>query len=120
VLIGQGHTEAGKPRIEPGFTAPEVIKGGQPDSQSDVYEGARTLLFGLHGQTLNPTVEHDEFMNTLEAVPPPELSGDFPSRVPNGIRFVIQDALDPTPANRPAMGELVQTVADSLPLEAAA
>lgn len=111
----------GPPRIERSFTAPEVIKGARPDSRSDVYEGARTILYALHGTELKPTVETDEFMGSLQAVPPPELSGDFPAATPNSIRFVVQHALDPRPENRPAMGELVNTVGSGLAeLEAAA
>lgn len=121
VLIGHHHSDADQPHLEPAFTAPEIINGGQPDSKSDVYEAGRTLFYGLHGRALGATVEYEEFMDRLDPVPPPELSGDFPTRVPNGIRFVIQGALDPDPTNRPTMNELVNEAGEGLHhLEAAA
>lgn len=93
--------------LDPSFTAPEVVGGGLPDSSSDVYEAGRTLLYALHGRRLKPTVEYEEFMDTYEPVAPPDLSTDFPAFTPNSMRFAIQHALDPNPAERPDMGQLI-------------
>ncbi len=114
VLIGAQAGEAHRPHVEPAFTAPEVINGSSPNSKSDVYEAARTLLYALRGTDLGPTVEYEEFMGRLDPAAPPELTGDFPSFTPTGMRIVIQSALNPHPQNRPTMDQLVSAIGQEL------
>lgn len=120
VIIGD-EGEVHPEDLNDSFTAPEILAGGLPDSRSDVYEAGRTLLYALHGKRLMPTVEYDAFMDMMQPVPPPELSGDFPSDTPNAIRFAVQKALDPRPDNRQTMSQLISAVgAELVSLKAAA
>ncbi|HEX5455953.1 MAG TPA: hypothetical protein VFW77_01165 [Candidatus Saccharimonadales bacterium] len=94
------------------FTAPEVVMGEVPDARSDVYEGARTLLYALSGKRPPPTVKYfdDVIGSPLEPARAPDLSTDFPMNTPNSVRFAIQQALDPKPDNRQTMQQLIEEV----------
>lgn len=99
--------------VDLSFTAPELVLGAEPDQRSDVYEGARTIWFALRGSTPPPTVKYfDDFVgNGLEPVPAPDLSTGFPGDTSNGVRFAIQQALDPEPDNRQqSMERLIEEI----------
>lgn len=115
VLIGSASQNVSENmHLDPSFSAPEVINGAEPSSSSDVYEGARTLLYALHGRPIGNTVQYDEFMDRLEPVQAPDLSLGFPKQTPNNVRFIIQEALQPEPSERPSMAQLIDGVEASL------
>lgn len=102
--------------IDLSYTAPEVVLGATPDTKSDVYEGARTLMHALSGVRPSPTVKYfdDVIGNGLEAVRPPDLNTEFPVTTPNATRFAIQQALNPNPDERQSMEQLVEEVAGNV------
>ncbi len=111
--------------IDLSFVAPELVLGADPDQKSDVYEGARTLLFALSGKRPTPTVKYfDDIQgNNLEPAPAPDLSTGFPAATPDATRYALQQALSPNPNDRPTMGQLVKEIDTGvypIPLEQAA
>lgn len=101
------------------YVAPEIVLGATPDQRSDVYEGARTLMFALRGSRPTPTVKYfdDIIGNELEPAPAPDLSTGFPASTPDSTRYALQQALSPNPDERQSMGQLIEEItADVYPV----
>ncbi len=98
------------------FAAPELVLGAEPDQKSDVYEGARTLLFALSGKRPPLTVKYfDDIQgNSLEPVAAPDLSMGFPADTPDTTRYALQQALSPNPDERQSMGQLVEEISGNV------
>ncbi|WP_119729151.1 protein kinase domain-containing protein [Thermomonospora amylolytica] len=74
------------------YQAPEVVAGRVATAASDVYAWAATVVFAATGR-------------------PPAGAGAPPDGVPGPLRPVLEAALAPDPAARPAAGALVDAVA---------
>ena len=91
----------GSPRVEiygtPGFVAPEVVAGGPPTPEADVYAMGALGWYALTGE-------------------PPPIPGERPlldtlaQGVPPAMRRALEDALHPEPAQRCGARELATAV----------
>jgi serine/threonine protein kinase len=111
-LVNTAKAHVSQAVLNPDFTAPEILNGSLPSTQSDVYEAARTLAYAINGSVRRESVEYDEFSGQWIALTPE--SDDLRPKVPNGVRFAIQHALDPQPGYRQTMSQLIGTVGEEL------
>jgi serine/threonine protein kinase len=88
----------------PGYVDPVVVAGGRSGPPSDVYGLGALAWFALTGRT--PP-------GPLLRPPLAELVPD----VPDALVAVLEDALDPDPARRPAPDALAQRVFDAVPAQ---
>lgn len=91
-------------RGKPGYVAPEIVSGREPDSRADLF-ALGVMLF--EGATLKPLFATDGPRATLEAVlkkPTPKLK-DVVLGFPESVALVLASLLEKDPANRPANAE---------------
>jgi serine/threonine-protein kinase PknK len=107
-MHGAYHTDAGVLSGTPAFLAPELLRGSEPTTASDVYALGLTLFVALIGHSPyerrngEPTVAQ---LLRIAHEPPPDLCEHG---VPEALAAVVNRAMARDPADRPSAQELGQ------------
>jgi serine/threonine-protein kinase PknK len=118
-MHGAYHTDAGVLSGTPSFFAPELLRGGEPSTASDVYALGLTLFVALTGHSPYERRSGETAVAQLLRIanePPPDLREHG---VPEALAAVVDRAMARDPADRPSaqeFGELMQQAQSSLGL----
>ena len=99
---GGFETETGLITGSPAYTAPEVLEGRSPSVRSDVYSLGATLFCAMTGHAAFERQEGEQVVAQFVRVttePVPDIRG---GDVPADVCSVIEQAMAPDPADRPA------------------
>ncbi|TDP37743.1 serine/threonine-protein kinase [Nocardia ignorata] len=99
---GGFHTTTGVVSASPAFAAPEVLRGASATPAADVYSLGATLFCALTGHVAYERRVGEQVVSQFLRIsrqPSPDLTG---RDVPAAVRSVIEHAMAPDPADRPA------------------
>lgn len=113
--VGGGfRTTSGTITGSPAFTAPEVLRGGDPTPASDVYGLAATLFCAITGHAAFERKEGERVVAQFVRItsePVPDLRG---SGIPDDVCAALESGMAPDPAERPAtaaeFGEMLRRI----------
>ena len=98
----------------PGYLAPEILYGDDATTASDVHSWAATVAYAATGR---PPFGRGPSMAIMDRVRRGEhdLSG-----IPEPLRHLLAEALDPEPHQRPTVTEILEELAPAAPVTSAA
>lgn len=96
------------------FTSPEVINNLQTSSQVDIFSYAMTIAAAYLGRPLLSCSSVDEYLRVIQS-----RSFQIPQSIPQEVRDLIINCLNPFPDSRPDINHILQSkIFESLPLKA--